>query len=117
VAAKGNGCLQPPKTQHAKINRIRTVRVFDSKKRVGAITAAGDFYIINISSALRSTARQLRSNQRVSFRPARKKQNKVLVEYTDEQDKKDIERVANKKKPEFIKPDPASQPAKIEDLY
>jgi len=47
------------------------VRTFDPKKKIGAITAAGDFYIVNISSAFRSTFRQLRSNQRVSFRPSR----------------------------------------------
>jgi cold shock protein len=47
------------------------VRTFDPKKKIGAITAAGDFYIVNVCSALRSTVRQLQANQRVSFQPSR----------------------------------------------
>jgi hypothetical protein len=47
------------------------VRTFDTKRKTGALTAKGDFYVINVTSALRSTARQLRTNQKVSFRPSR----------------------------------------------
>jgi cold shock CspA family protein len=51
--------------------QIGTIRTFDSKKKTGAVTSSGDFYVVNISSALRSTLRQLRTNQKVSFRPSR----------------------------------------------
>jgi cold shock CspA family protein len=52
-----------------KLNGI--VRTFDTNKKTGALTAKGDFYAVNISSALRSTLRQLQANQRVSFQPSR----------------------------------------------
>jgi cold shock CspA family protein len=51
--------------------QIGIIRTFDSKKKTGALTSSGDFYIVNVCSALRSTVRQLQANQRVSFQPSR----------------------------------------------
>jgi cold shock CspA family protein len=51
--------------------QIGIIRTFDSKKKTGAITSSGNFYVVNIRSALRSTLRQLQANQKVSFQPSR----------------------------------------------
>lgn len=58
------------------------VRFFDHHRKLGSISAGGQFFFIDSSSLLKSTARQLREGTNVIFKAGRGKGVQLAQEIT-----------------------------------